>query len=99
MFIAVAFAWLATALFAQAQGTGTIQGRVYNPATKEYVNNAEVRLEGTGQIELDGTWVPVRPGSVIAIPTMVRHRLQSDGGVKVLIVGSPAYREEDEYFD
>ena len=41
----------------------------------------------------------MRPGSVIAIPTMVRHRLQSDGGVKVLIVGSPAYREEDEYFD
>jgi hypothetical protein len=59
MFIAVAFAWLATALFAQAQGTGTIQGRVYNPATKEYVNNAEVRLEGTGQItysESDGSF-------------------------------------------
>ena len=44
---------------AQAQGTGTIQGRVYKPATKEYVNNAEVRLEGTGQItysESDGSF-------------------------------------------
>lgn len=56
-------------------------------------------LEGAGQIELDGTWVPVRPGSVVAIPAMVRHRLRSEAGVKVLIVGSPAYREEDEYFD
>ena len=29
-----------------AQSTGTIQGRVYNPATSQYVRNAEVRLLG-----------------------------------------------------
>jgi iron complex outermembrane receptor protein len=30
-----------------AAGTGTITGRVFNTATKEYVRNAEVRVQGT----------------------------------------------------
>lgn len=30
-----------------AQATGTISGRVYNPATGEYIRNAEVRIQGT----------------------------------------------------
>jgi iron complex outermembrane recepter protein len=30
-----------------AQATGTIVGRVYNPATGEYIRNAEVRIPGT----------------------------------------------------
>ncbi|MBI5688586.1 MAG: TonB-dependent receptor [Verrucomicrobia bacterium] len=34
---------------APATGTGAVQGRVYNPATQQYVRNAEVRLEGTAQ--------------------------------------------------
>jgi iron complex outermembrane receptor protein len=35
-------------LFAQtAEGTGTISGRVFNPATSEYIRNAEVRVTGT----------------------------------------------------
>ncbi|MEY2880314.1 MAG: hypothetical protein RLZZ15_2694, partial [Verrucomicrobiota bacterium] len=44
--------------FAQA-GTGIIQGRVFNPATKEYVRNAEIRLEGTNLVtysENDGSF-------------------------------------------
>src|SRR5258708_1559567 len=51
-FVALAFGWLAAAvsIHAQTAATGSIQGRVYNPASKEYVNNAEVRLEGTNQI-------------------------------------------------
>ena len=51
--------WLATALALHAQGTGSIQGRVYNPATQQYVRNAEVRLEGTNQVtstETDGSF-------------------------------------------
>ncbi len=35
--------------FAQGATTGTVRGRVYNPASSEYVNNAEVRLDGTNQ--------------------------------------------------
>ena len=44
---------------AQTAPTGIIQGRVYNPTAKEYVGNAEVRLEGTGQVtytESDGSF-------------------------------------------
>jgi len=36
-----------TSLRAQSAGTGTITGRVLNPATKEYVQNAEVHLQNT----------------------------------------------------
>ncbi len=44
---------------AQTSATGTVTGRVYNPATQEYVRNAEVRLEGTQQAvftENDGSF-------------------------------------------
>ena len=54
-----------------AQSTGTIQGRVYNPATQEYVRNAEVRLDGTNQVtytESDGSFqfngVPAGPAAI-----------------------------------
>ncbi len=50
-FVLVFSAALATALsvFAQStgDGTGTVTGRVYDPAAKEYVRNAEVRVQGT----------------------------------------------------
>src|SRR5687768_833889 len=36
--------WLA---LAQPAGTGTITGRVFNPASGEYVRNANVRVDGT----------------------------------------------------
>ncbi len=58
---------------AQAPATGIIQGRVYNPATQEYVRNAEVRLEGSNQVtytENDGSFQfrEVAPGpAVIAV--------------------------------
>ena len=37
---------------AQTAATGVISGRVFNPATGEYVRNVEVRIEGTQQIAL-----------------------------------------------
>src|SRR5215203_3454188 len=49
----------ALCLRAQTGGTGTIQGRVFNPVSKEYVRNAEVRLENTQQVvytENDGSF-------------------------------------------
>ncbi|MFM8617672.1 MAG: TonB-dependent receptor domain-containing protein [Opitutaceae bacterium] len=42
--------WFAACLPAWAQGSGTVQGRVFNPATGEYVRDAEVRLDGSGQV-------------------------------------------------
>ena len=55
----VAFVWSLVALHAQSAGTGTITGRVFNPATGEYVRNAEVRLQGTDKLvptESDGSF-------------------------------------------
>ncbi|MBI5770737.1 MAG: TonB-dependent receptor [Verrucomicrobia bacterium] len=56
-------------LAAQPAGAGTIQGRVFNPATREYVNNAEVRLDGSNTVtysEQDGSFqlIGVPPGTV-----------------------------------
>ena len=54
-----------------AQTAGTIQGRIFNPTSGEYVRNAEVRLDGTSRVaysENDGTSVfanvPAGPASV-----------------------------------
>src|SRR5438046_1956957 len=41
-FIATTLALLAFTVIAHAQSTGTIVGRVFNPATNEYVRNAEL---------------------------------------------------------
>ena len=57
------------ATVAHAQpAAGTILGRIFNPATKEYVRNAEVRVEGTDLVAYsadDGSYVltGVAPGA------------------------------------
>ena len=38
---------VSTAIAQTLAGTGSVSGRIYNPATKEFVKNAEVRIEGT----------------------------------------------------
>ena len=38
---------LTSSAHAQTSGTGTLSGRVFNPATNEYVRNAEIQVEGT----------------------------------------------------
>ncbi len=43
--------------WAQSAGTGSIEGRVFNPLTGEYIRNAEVRVQGTDRLvvtESDG---------------------------------------------
>ena len=47
-FALVAAVLLATAAFAQAGGT--VSGRVFNASTREYVRNAEIRVEGTNRV-------------------------------------------------
>lgn len=69
---AVAIVWLLTILPLQAQsGTGTVQGRVYNPARGEYARNAEVRIDGTNRVtytEGDGSFRFVNvPAGEVAI--------------------------------
>lgn len=48
-FLTALAVWLFSA-FAHAQSTGVISGRVFNTATKEYIRNAEVRVEGTNLV-------------------------------------------------
>src|SRR5690606_14826945 len=40
--------------WAQNTATGTIEGRVFNPLTKEYLRNAEVRIQGTSILAVTG---------------------------------------------
>ena len=54
-------------------------------------------LAGTGRVELDGRSVPVRPGSVIQIKPLCRHR--AVGELKVIVVAVPAFDPDDEWFD
>ena len=66
-----------TALFiasissAQTAATGVVSGRVYNPATGQYVRNAEVRLQGSSRVVTtagDGSFtipnVPAGPANI-----------------------------------
>ncbi|MEM7456786.1 MAG: cupin domain-containing protein [Planctomycetota bacterium] len=54
-------------------------------------------LEGTGQMELDGEFFDVGPGSTILIKTGCRHR--AIGNMKILNVPVPAFDPDDEWFD
>ena len=60
------FFGLATLAVGAAE-SGSIAGRIFNPATGQYVRNAEIRIEETGQTatsEGDGDFElsPVTPG-------------------------------------
>lgn len=54
-------------------------------------------LEGTGQMELDGERFAIRPGSVVQIKPLCRHRAAGD--LKVVVVAVPAFDSDDEWFD
>ena len=88
--------WLASAAMLAQTGTGTVQGRVYNPSGKEYVGNAEVRLEGTNQVtytESDGSF---RFDNVAAGPTSITVNYTGYESVKqsfTVTAGLPAVRE------
>jgi hypothetical protein len=63
--------WSSPPLSAQTSAAGEIVGRVFNPATGEYVRNAEVRLQGTDRLvttEADGSFripgVPAGPATI-----------------------------------
>jgi len=53
-FTSLIWALSALAVSAQSAGTGSITGRIFNPATKEFVRDAEVRLEGTSLLTTSG---------------------------------------------
>ena len=54
-------------------------------------------LKGSGTMDLDGQTVNLTPGQVVYIPPKVRH--QVTGNITTIIVGVPAFKNEDEFFD
>jgi len=56
-------------------------------------------LEGTGNIELNGEWFDVRPGSVIHIEAGTRHRVVSEQGIRTIVIAIPPFNAGDEWFD
>src|SRR5206468_3128092 len=56
-------------------------------------------LSGTGQIELNGDWVHLEPGTVVWIEPGTRHRLVSADGVTTIVFALPAFNPADEFFD
>ena len=54
-------------------------------------------LTGTGEIELDGDWWHIEPGSVVYIPAGTRHRLIADGEVETVVVAAPPFDPADEF--
>ncbi|MEY4940522.1 MAG: hypothetical protein RIQ93_2257 [Verrucomicrobiota bacterium] len=57
--------------FAQSGSTGAIEGRVFNPLTGTYLNNAEVRIQGTATIavtSIDGRYrIPNVPAGSVTV--------------------------------
>jgi mannose-6-phosphate isomerase-like protein (cupin superfamily) len=56
-------------------------------------------LEGTGKIELNGEWYEIEPGVTIWIEPGTRHRVVSEGGIRTIVFGLPAFDPADEWFD
>jgi mannose-6-phosphate isomerase-like protein (cupin superfamily) len=54
-------------------------------------------LEGTGQMELDGERVPIKPMTAIMIKPGCRHR--AIGKLRIAIIPIPAFDPADEWFD
>lgn len=56
-----------------------------------------LECEQHAAIELDGERVPVKAGSCILIPPLVRHR--AIGPMRVLVIVQPKFDPADEWFD
>ena len=54
-------------------------------------------LEGTGELELDGQRVPVKPMTSVMIKPGCRHR--AIGQLKLLNIAIPKFDARDEWFD
>src|SRR2546421_12102484 len=63
-----------------AAGSGTITGRVLNPATGEYIRNAEIAIQGTRQVAVseDGGYYHfdnAPAGEVTLVATYTGHEM------------------------
>jgi mannose-6-phosphate isomerase-like protein (cupin superfamily) len=56
-------------------------------------------LEGTGQMEVDGSRRRVGPGDAVLIPAGARHQITAETPLRFLCCCAPAYSDEDTCFD
>ena len=56
-------------------------------------------LEGTGEMELDGTTRDVAPGDAVLIPPGARHQIVALSALRFLCCCAPAYSHDDTFFD
>jgi mannose-6-phosphate isomerase-like protein (cupin superfamily) len=56
-------------------------------------------LQGRGKMELNDEVIEVEPGMLVLIEPFTAHRLVSPEGVRTIVFGVPAFRQEDEYYD
>src|SRR5688572_1259099 len=78
--------------------TGTIEGRVFDPSTGEYIRFAEVRVQGTSILELTGPDGRYRIANVPAgeVTVTVRHSgFQPTSATVRVLAGSAATRDFD----
>jgi iron complex outermembrane receptor protein len=96
-FVALACSVLAAgSLSAQSAATGSIQGRIFNPASQEYVRNAEVRLDGTNQVtysENDGSFQFANVAAGTAAITVTYTGYNTVKESFTVTAGQPAVRE------
>jgi mannose-6-phosphate isomerase-like protein (cupin superfamily) len=55
-------------------------------------------LEGQGKMELNDDVVEVTPGTIVYIEPGTQHRLWSEEGVRTIVFGVPAFKQEDEFY-
>jgi len=55
-------------------------------------------LEGQGKMELNDDVIDVEPGTIVYIEPYTRHRLWSEQGVRTIVFGVPAYKQDDEFY-
>ncbi len=54
-------------------------------------------LEGEGELVIEGEPVPVRPGTSVLIRPGTRH--QGRGGFRTMVICSPAFTPDDQFYD
>ena len=94
----LALSFFATSLGAQV-ATGTVEGRVFNPATGEYTENARITVEGTGLEAFTDATGEYRLTNVPAGTARVKaFRTGSAAQVQPVVVTSGAVTRQDFSF-
>ena len=89
-----------TALQSLAEATlepGQATERHYHRATEEIY----LVTKGSGELEVDGERLRVRPGDAVLIPPGAWHALDNDGTseLTILCLCAPPYSHEDTFFE